>query len=143
MRLPVTNHIVRQYLAHHNNRPSNSISFITAIVSTSGLLHCEFVLLLILQSHRETDLFLASAEDKLAQTNFHTHREAFSSHFKSKVGNIHTKVSALRIVLNIDDTPIASTSHTHPSHSQTSHLLTSSLSLGVSVPRTTQCIRGV
>ena len=40
-------------------------------------------------------------------------------------------------------TPIASKSHTHPSHSQTSRLLTSSLSLGVPVPRATQCMRGV
>ena len=39
--------------------------------------------------------------------------------------------------------PITSKSHTHPSHSQTSRLLTSSLSLGVPVPRTTQCIRDV
>jgi len=30
--------------------------------------------------------------------------------------------------------------HTHPSHSQTSRLLTSSLSLGVPVPRPTQCV---
>jgi hypothetical protein len=34
-------------------------------------------------------------------------------------------------------------SHTHPSHSQTSRLLTSSLSLGVPVPRPTQCARRV
>jgi hypothetical protein len=33
-----------------------------------------------------------------------------------------------------------SQSQTHPSHSQTSHLLTSSLSLGVPVPRATQCM---
>ncbi len=39
--------------------------------------------------------------------------------------------------------PIASSSHTHPSHSQTSRLLTLSLSLGVPVPRPTQCMRGV
>jgi hypothetical protein len=38
--------------------------------------------------------------------------------------------------------PIASSSHTHPSHSQTSRLLTSSLSLGVPVPRPTQCMGG-
>ncbi len=38
---------------------------------------------------------------------------------------------------------ITSRTHTHPSHSQTSRLLTSSLSLGVPVPRATQCIRGV
>ena len=30
--------------------------------------------------------------------------------------------------------------HTHPSHTQNSHLLTSSLSLGVPVPRATQCV---
>jgi hypothetical protein len=50
---------------------------------------------------------------------------------------------SLRITWNIDGVPVVSRSHTHPSHSQTSRLLTSSLSLGVPVPRTTQCIRGV
>jgi hypothetical protein len=51
------------------------------------------------------------------------------------------KAAALRINLNLDGAPIASKSHTHPSHSQTSCLLTSSLSLGVPVPRPTQCMR--
>jgi hypothetical protein len=32
--------------------------------------------------------------------------------------------------------------HTHPSHSQTSRLLSSSLSLGISFPRSTKCVRG-
>ena len=45
--------------------------------------------------------------------------------------------------LNIDVTPTPSISHTHPSHSQTSRLLTWSLSLGVPDPRTTQCTRDV
>ena len=36
--------------------------------------------------------------------------------------------------------PITSKSHTHPSHSQTSRLLTSSISLGVPVPRTTALV---
>ena len=58
-------------------------------------------------------------------------------------GNILTKTAALRIILNIDGASTGSRSHTHPSLSQTSLLLTSSLSLGVSVPHTTQCIRGV
>jgi hypothetical protein len=71
---------------------------------------------------------------------FHYHRTVFSSQLKSKVGNILTKTAALRIHLNIEDTPVESRSHTHPSHSQTSRLLTSSLSLGVPVPLTTQCI---
>ncbi len=45
--------------------------------------------------------------------------------------------------LKIDGAPTAFRSHTHPSRSQTSRLLTSSLSLGVPVPHVTQCIRGV
>ncbi len=56
------------------------------------------------------------------------------------------KVVTLCTSLNIDGVTITSKTHTHPSHSQTSRLLTSSLSLGVPVPRTTyttQCIRGV
>ncbi len=51
--------------------------------------------------------------------------------------------AALRMHLNLDGgAPIASKSHTHLSHSQTSRLLTSSLSSGVPVPRPTQCVRG-
>jgi hypothetical protein len=51
---------------------------------------------------------------------------------------------ALRITLNIDGAPLESRSRTHPSHSETSRLLTSSLSLGVPVPLAgalgTQCM---
>ena len=52
------------------------------------------------------------------------------------MGNILTKTVGLRVTLNIDVTPISSKSHTHPSHLDTSHLLTLSLSLGVPVPQT-------
>ena len=38
-----------QYRVDYNNRPSNSISLIPPITSTSGRLHCEFVLFLFLQ----------------------------------------------------------------------------------------------
>ena len=111
-----------------------------------GRLHSEFVRLLFLQAHRETDRFLAASGVQLAQHDrgqFHYRRAAFSSHLKCRVGNILAKAAALRINLNIDGAPLASRSHTHPSHSQTSRLLTSSLSLGVPVPRATQCMRGV
>ena len=37
---------IRQYLTDYNNRPSHVIAFMTTIVSTSGRLHSEFVLLL-------------------------------------------------------------------------------------------------
>ena len=115
----------------------------SAIASTSGILHSEFVRLLFLQ---ETDRFFAASGVHLAQSTsdqFHYRRAAFSSQIKSKNGNILAKAAALRIVLNIDGTPITSKSHTHPSHSKTSRLLTSSLSLGVPVPHGIQCIRGV
>ena len=108
----------------------------TAIASTSGRLHSEFVRLLFLQTHRETDRFFTVSGVQLVQTDrgiFHYLRTAFSSMLKSRVGNILAKDAAL----------IASKSHTHPSHSQTSRLLTSSLSLGVPVPRTTESMRGV
>ena len=117
----------------------------SVIDGTSGRLHSECIRHLFLQAHRETDRFFAASGVKLAQTDrgiFHYHRSAFSSILKSRVGNILAKAAALRINLNLDGTPISSKSHTHPSHSQTSRLLTSSLSLGVPVPRPTQCMRG-
>jgi hypothetical protein len=79
------------------------------------------------------------------QTNqgdqFHFRRAAFSQVLKNKVDLTLVKVTILRINLNLDGSPISSKSDTHPSHSQTSRLLTSSLSLGVPVPRPTQCVR--
>jgi hypothetical protein len=116
----------------------------TDIVSTSDRLHSELVRLLFLQAHRETDRFFAASGVQLAQTDrgqFHFRRATFSQQIKSKVGLTLAKTAALRINLNLDGAPIASKSHTHPSHSQTSRLLTSSLSLGVPVPRPTQCVR--
>ena len=88
---------------------------------------------------------------------FHFHRAVFFSEVKSKCANLLSKAESLRIHLNLDGVSITSKSHTHPSHSQTSRLLTSSLSLGVPVPgwvvsqeeeqkkwpRPTQCMWGV
>ncbi len=113
---------IRKYHTDYNNNPPNVISFIPAIASTSGRLHSGFIR--ILQTHRETDRFFAA------------------SGVQSRVSSIFTKATTLRINLNLDGVPITSKSHDHPSHSQTSHLLTSSLSLGVPVPRPTQCMRG-
>ena len=83
-----------------------------------------------------------SAQSNLGSSYFHFRRAAFSGLLKSKCGSIIAKASALRVNLNLDGAPIASNSHTHPSHSQTSRLLTSSLSLGVPVPKPTQCMGG-
>ena len=113
----------------------------TDISTTSGKLHSEFIRLLFLQVHRETDRFFTVSSVHLAQTDrglFHFHRSVFSVTLKGKV--TLTKTVTLRVNLNIDGTPITSKTHTHPSHSQTSRLLTSSLSLDVPVPRATQCM---
>jgi hypothetical protein len=137
---------VRKYRADYDNRPPSAVSFMPAIASTSGRLHSEFVRILFLQAHRETDRLFAASGVQLAQTHpggqFTFRRAAFLTQLQSKVGLALAKAAALRININIDGAPIASKSHTHPSHSQSSRLLTSSLSLGVPVPRPTQCVRG-
>jgi hypothetical protein len=96
-----------------------------AIASTSGRLHGEFVRILFLQTHRETDQFFSASGVQLAQTHpgdqFTFRRAAFLTQLQSKVGLTLAKASVLRININ---------------------LLTSSLSLGVPVPRPTQCVRG-
>ena len=119
---------VLQYRADHNNRPPHAIAFMPPIASTSGSLHSEFVRLLFLQAHRETVRFLATSGVHLVETNHHFRRTVFTSQLKSKVGHILTNTATLWINLNIDGAPRASRSRTHPSHTQNSRLLTSSLS---------------
>jgi hypothetical protein len=96
---------IRKYRADYNNNPPHAISFMPAIASTSGRLHSDFVRLLFLQAHRETDRFFAASGIQLAQHDrgqFHFRRAAFSSQLKSKVGNILSKAAALRITLKRD-----------------------------------------
>jgi hypothetical protein len=64
---------------------------------------------------------------------FHFLRVTYSTQIKSKCENLLDKTEILRINLNLDGTPIVSKCHTHPSHSETCRLLTSSLSSGVPV----------
>ena len=78
-----------------------------AIASTSGRLHSEFIRLLFLQAHRETDRFFAASGVQLAQSTsgvFHYRHTVFSSLLKAHVGNILAKAAALRITLNLDGT---------------------------------------
>ncbi len=131
---------IRTYRADYNNNPPDAISFMSAVASTSRRLHGEFVRLLFLQAHRETDRFFCSFRISACATwpwpvpLPPRRRAAFSSQLEAKVGLALAKTAALRITLNLDGAPITSKSHIHPSHSQTSCLLTSSLSLGVPVP---------
>ena len=113
------------------------------IPSTSGRLHSEFIRLLFLQDHRETDRFFATSGVQPPPSDrgfFHYLRAVCSSMLKSRVGNILAKAESLRVTLNLDGSPITSQSHTHLTHSQSSRLLTSSLSVGVPVPPATQCM---
>ncbi len=80
----------RKYRPDYSNNPPNTVSFIPAIVSTSGRLHGEFVRLLLLQGHRETDRFFAVSGVQLVQPTsgiFYFRRAAFSAHLKAKVGS--------------------------------------------------------
>ena len=125
----------------------NVTSFMSDIDKNSGHLHCELArILLCLQTHRKT--FFVSSGVQFAQTNhdmFRFGRMVFYSQLKSKVGNILSKAATLCINLNKDDSHIPSRSKTHPSHSthsETSRLFSSSLSLRIPYPRSTQCVRG-
>ena len=100
---------IRKYRADYNDRPPSAVSFIPAIASTSGRLHSEFVCLLFLQVHRETDLFFFSGSGvQFPQSHsglFHFRHTVFSSHLRSKVVNTLTKDTTLRINLNLDGAP--------------------------------------
>jgi hypothetical protein len=98
----MTQRKLRKYRADYNLNPSRGVGFMTAIDSTSDRLHSEFVRILFLQAHRETDRFFAASGVMSSQSDrgfFHYHRAAFSSILKSRVGNILVKVSVLRINL--------------------------------------------
>ncbi len=109
---------IQKYRTDHNNIQPSAVSFMPAIVSSSGRLHSEFIRLLFLQAHRETDRFFTTSEVQVAQHNsglLHFHLTTYSAQFKSKCGNLLAKTAGLRINLNLDVAPIASKSHTHPS----------------------------
>jgi hypothetical protein len=96
---------IRKYRVDYNNRPPSAVSFMPAITSTSDRLHGEFVRLLFLQDHRETDRFFAASGVQVVQTDrgqFHFRHAAFSQQLKGKVGLTLGKASVLRINLNLD-----------------------------------------
>jgi hypothetical protein len=97
--------------------PPNDIAFMSAIPSTSGRLHSEFVSLLFLQAHRETDRFFTDSGVQLPEPNsglFHFRHTVFSSELRAKVGRTLAKAEVLRVNLNLDGTTITLRTHTHP-----------------------------
>jgi hypothetical protein len=93
---------IRQYPTDYNNCPSNAISFMSVIGSTSGHLHCEFVYLLLLQDHRETDRFSETSGVHLAQSNTMYHyRRAGVLLLDHKLTLLHNKQICLRHMLGL------------------------------------------
>jgi hypothetical protein len=67
---------IRKYRADYNNNPPNAVAFMPAIAGTNGRLHSDFIRLLFLQTHRQTDRFFAvsgvqSVQSNLGDTCFH------------------------------------------------------------------------
>jgi hypothetical protein len=77
---------ITAYLQQYND--NQNISFLPVIVSTSTRIHCEFLRLLFLQAHRETEAHF-TADGMSLQTNnsesLQFKHDAFYNSLKSKV----------------------------------------------------------
>ncbi len=128
----------RQQYADNQN-----ISFLPAIVSTSTRMHGEFLRLLFLQAHRETEAHFTAA-GMSSQTNnseaLRFKRTAFYNGLKSKVGLAAAKAAALRINLNVQGCGIVATPMHAPS--RTPLLLPLLLSHNLPIPRVHLCVMG-
>ena len=96
----------------------------------------------ITHMYRDWPLFIFVFLKKTLSRKLKPLKSKMVSQLKSNVVNILAKAAALRNNLNIDGAPTASRSHTHPSNSQTSRLLSSSLCLGLPFPRSTRAKTG-
>jgi hypothetical protein len=93
------NSYMQQFAANQN------ISFLPAIMSTSTRMHGEFLCLLFLQAHLETETHFTAAEMLLQRNqsdSFRFKRVAFYQSLKSKVRLAVAKAEVLRINLNIE-----------------------------------------
>jgi hypothetical protein len=89
------------------NADNQNISFLPAIVSTRTRMHGEFLRLLFLQAHRETEAHFTAtgmSSQRNHSDSFRFKRGAFyqSVSLKSKVGLAAAKAAALRISLNVE-----------------------------------------
>jgi len=98
--------------------PGSSRVQLPAIVSTSTRMHGEFLRLLFLQAHRETESHF-TADGMSLQTNnseaLRFKRAAFYDGLKSKVGLAAAKAAALRVNLNVQGCGIVATPMHAPS----------------------------
>ena len=104
MRLCVLLRSAKLTATDNNTLDNQNISFLPGIVSTSIHMHGEFLRLLFLQAHRETEAHFTAAgmsSQRNRSDSFRFKRAAFYQSLKSKVGLAAAKAAALRINLNI------------------------------------------
>ena len=104
---------VKKYQGTYAN--DHGISFLPAVVSTTGRIDAEFLRLLFWHAHRESEEF-SRLTGQLAQPNpdtVHSKRAAFFNSLKSKVGHIVAKASAMRVNLNLSPTVPSDKMHNH------------------------------
>ena len=117
--------------------------FSPPIVSTSTRMHGEFLRLLVLQAHRETEAHF-TATGMSSQHNqsdsFRLKRAAFYQSLKSKVGLAAAKAAALRINVNVEGCGIVAA----PVHAPSRAPLFLPLLLSHNLPflRVHQCVMG-
>ncbi len=114
---------------------NQNISFLPAIMSTSNRMHCEFLRLLFLQAHRETESHFTVAgmpSQRNQSESFWFKHAAFYQGLKSKVGLAAAKAATLRINLNVQGCIIVAAPMHAPSH--TSLLLPLLLSHNLPLP---------
>jgi hypothetical protein len=83
---------------------NQNISFLPAIVSTSTRMHGEFLRLLFLQAHRETEAHFTAIGISSQHINTEAlrfKRAAFYNGLKIKIGLAAAKAAALRVNLNV------------------------------------------
>ena len=98
--------LLRKIAAYRQQYADNqNISFLPTIVSTLTRMHGEFLRLLFLQAHRETEAHITAAGMSSQTNNSEALRCSSALHsttgLKSKVGLAAAKAAALRVNLNV------------------------------------------
>jgi hypothetical protein len=97
---------------------NRNVSFLPAILSTSTRMHGEFLRLLFLQAHRDSEAHFTATgvpSHRNQSDSFRFMRAAFFRSLKSKVGQAAAKATALRINLNVEGCGIEAASVHAPS----------------------------
>jgi len=133
-RVPQGSHKITAYQQQYAD--NQNISFLPAIVSTSIRMHGEFLRLLFLQAHRETEAHFTAvgmSSQNISTEALRFKRAAFYNGLKSKVGLAAAKAAALRVNLNVQGCSIVAPPMHAPS--RTPLLLPLLLSHNLPTPR--------